>query len=578
VEKEYAPVARKIFGLTPEMMAYYSKITGVEYPWAKYSQVVVRDYNTFGAMENTTATLHGSTYAQLDARQLVDGNSWEFGIAHELFHQWFGDYVTTESWSNTTINESFADYSEVLWFEYKYGKETSDEHNFSAMQTYLNGDNEDKDLVRFDYKNREEMFDAVSYQKGGRILNMLRKQVGDSAFFKSINLFLTTKKFKSAEAQELRLAFEEVTGQDLNWFWNQWYYGSGHPKLDISYDYNPENKTAKVFVNQTQTGQTFKFQVAVDVYQGNEKKRYQVWIDQKSDTLSFPAATKPDLINFDGDKILLCEKSDHKTLDNFIFQYQNAGLYVDKREAIEFASKKTDSKALALMNSALKDNYPGIRRFAIRRVDIRNDTIKNAVEPQLSNLANNDPKSLVRSQAIEMLGKYKKLAYKDLFLKSIRDSSYSVAGNALTALSAIDSTSALDQARAMSSQKVKGNLLEAINNTLFNYASESEFDSIAARFENIPFGNAKFGMVEPFGNYVKRVKNPEQFKHGVDLIVSFRDETPEQYIQYVLPFLNGRIIKGIADQKQKDGLTEQADYANSMLPAEPKVPEMPEAK
>ena len=190
------------------------------------------------------------------------------------------------------------------------------------MQDYLqsSGD-ENKDLVRFYYSNKEDMFDAVSYLKGGRILNMLRNDVGDSAFFKSLNLYLTTRKFEAAEAQDLRLAFEEVTGQDLNWFWNQWYYGSGHPKLDISYDYNSDSKTAKVFIKQVQPDKVFRFQIAVDVYQGAEKKRYKVWVDQNADTLSFPANSKPDLINVDGDKILLCNKTDHKTIDNFIFQY-----------------------------------------------------------------------------------------------------------------------------------------------------------------------------------------------------------------------------------------------------------------
>src|SRR5258706_9196377 len=92
VEKEYAPVARKIFGLTPEMIGFYSRITGVDYPWAKYSQITGQDYVS-GAMENTTATLH-SDAAQQDARELTDGNSWESVIAHELFHQWFVDDVT----------------------------------------------------------------------------------------------------------------------------------------------------------------------------------------------------------------------------------------------------------------------------------------------------------------------------------------------------------------------------------------------------------------------------------------------------------------------------------------------------
>ena len=106
VEPEYASVARKIFGLTPEMMTFFSKVTGVEFPWAKYAQITGRDYIS-GAMENTTATLH-SDIAQRDARELVDGNGWESVIAHELFHQWFGDYVTTESWSNLTVNESWS--------------------------------------------------------------------------------------------------------------------------------------------------------------------------------------------------------------------------------------------------------------------------------------------------------------------------------------------------------------------------------------------------------------------------------------------------------------------------------------
>ncbi len=180
VEKEYAPVARKIFGNTPEMMAFFSKVLGVEYPWNKYAQIVGRDYVS-GAMENTTATLHQES-AQQDARELVDDNVWEGTIAHELFHQWFGDYVTSESWSNLTLNESFANYSQVLWKEYKYGKDAGDEENFSDMNGYIQSQSENKNLVRYYYNDKEAMFDAVSYNKGGRILHMLRNYVGDSAF------------------------------------------------------------------------------------------------------------------------------------------------------------------------------------------------------------------------------------------------------------------------------------------------------------------------------------------------------------------------------------------------------------
>src|SRR6266700_88469 len=135
VEKEFAPEARKIFGYTPEMIAFYSRILGVDFPWAKYAQIIGRDYVS-GAMENTTATLHQES-AQQDARELVDRNIWEDVIAHELFHQWFRDLVTTESWSNITLNESFADYSETLWNTYRYGKDAGDEHIEENREGYL---------------------------------------------------------------------------------------------------------------------------------------------------------------------------------------------------------------------------------------------------------------------------------------------------------------------------------------------------------------------------------------------------------------------------------------------------------
>jgi aminopeptidase N len=570
VEPEYAAVARKIFGLTPEMIALYSRLTGVDYPWQKYSQVVVRDYVS-GAMENTTATVHGSG-AQQDARQLIDGNQWEDVISHELFHMWFGDYVTTESWGNLTINESFADFSEVLWQEYKHGPDAGAEHNFNSMQNYLFSNSAKKDLVRFYYSDKEDMFDAVSYQKGGRVLNMLRTYVGDTAFYKSLNLFLTTHKFKAAEAQELRLAFEEVTGQDLNWYWNQWYYGSGHPSLDINYDYSQATKTARVFVKQTQSDKVFKLPVAIDVYQGGTKKRYNVWVSHQADTFSFHAETKPDLINFDGDKILLCTKTDHKTLDNFIFQYKNAGLYLDRREAIDFATGKqaTSQKSAELMKTALSDRYQGLRLYALQRLSLKNDSLKGAFEPILVDIANKDPESQVRAYAIMALGRLKKPEYKDMYIKSLNDSSYSIAGNSLVALGFIDSTAALNKARQLLSTKTKGTLLQAVNNTLYTYAGENDFDSLSTQFDRLPFGNNKLTLLQPFAGYLKKIKNTENFKKGIDMIVELRTQIPEQYAQQFNSYINGMILGGIASSKQAAGLTEQADYVKQKIAETPK--------
>src|SRR5678815_3818000 len=134
------------------MIGLYEKITGVPYAWPKYAQIVGRDYVS-GAMENTSATLHQEAAYQ-NNRELADGNQWEETIAHELFHQWFGDLVTTESWSNITLNESFANYSEYLWDEFKHGKDWADEHNLEDMQVYLFSGSEQKPLVRFNYSDK----------------------------------------------------------------------------------------------------------------------------------------------------------------------------------------------------------------------------------------------------------------------------------------------------------------------------------------------------------------------------------------------------------------------------------------
>ena len=209
----------------------------------------------------------------------------------------------------------------------------------------------------------------------------------------------------------------------MNWFWDQWYYGNGHPKLDISYGYDTAGKTANVFIKQTQAGKIFKLPIAIDIFMGAEKKRYKVWLEHQVDTFAFPAASKPDLINIDGDKLLLCEKTEHKTLDNYIFQYWNAGLYVDRREAIEYAAgqQEEDFKALYFMKTALKDKYQGLRLYAMQRLNIKNDSLRKIFEPLLVDMAKSDPKSLLRAGAIEAMGSYKKEIYKPFFVKSVND-------------------------------------------------------------------------------------------------------------------------------------------------------------
>jgi aminopeptidase N len=565
VEKEFGPVAKKIFGNTPEMMTYFSKITGIDYPWVKYSQITGREF-VAGAMENTTATLHQEG-AQQDARELTDQNSWEGTIAHELFHQWFGDYATAESWSNLTVNESFADYSQTLWDEYKYGKDAGDAENYSGLQGYLMGNNSKKDLVRFYYADKEEMFDAVSYQKGGRILHMLRKYIGDSAFFKGINLYLSTNKFKSAEAHHLRLALEEVSGQDLNWYFNQWYFGSGHPKLDVQYKYNDTLKEAMVIVKQTQaTGKIFRIPTYIDIYNGKTKTRHQVWAENTIDTFRFVSLSKPDLINFDAEKILICEKKENKSLENYIYQYRNAGNYVDRREAVEFCGRKTDNaEAIALLKEALSDPYHVIRELAISKLDMKKEKIRAEIEPVIAQLVKNEKNRPVKASMISALSTTKSMAYKQLYESNIQDSSYTVAGASLEALSKIDSLRALEYATKLSNDPAKGKLDIAINKILVASGNEEVFNKMENKFLEMELSNQKFTLMQQIADMIGSMKDSNKIKRGITLITGFRDQIPENFKEQITPYINGMILQGLITKFKAAGNAEIVEFIEANI-------------
>ncbi|HEU0228852.1 MAG TPA: M1 family aminopeptidase [Arachidicoccus soli] len=559
VEHAYESVARKIFGNTPEMMAFFSKILDYEYAWPKYDQIVGRDYVS-GAMENVTATLHQES-AQQNARQLVDGNAWEDVIAHELFHHWFGDLVTTESWSNITVNESFADYSEQLWETYKYGKDAGDAQGYNDMQGYLRSNSQHKDLVRFYYKDKEDLFDAVSYNKGGRILNMLRHYVGDAAFFKSLNVYLNENKFSTGEAQQLRLAFEKVTGQDLNWYWNQWYYGAGNPDLNITYSYNDSAKTSTVTIEQTQKGeQIFRLPIDIDIYHGKIKTRHTVWMTQEKQSYNFKVGEKPDLINVDGDKILLADKDDHKTLAEFINQYKLAGNYVDRKEAIDFAAQNLkEPGAKDFLVEALNDKFHGLRSDVLQETDPHVYT--NADFDKIAVMAKTDPDRIVRSQAIDVLAFTNDKKYEPIYLAGVNDSSYSVAGASLQALTEIDKDKAVALVPTLE-KDMRGRLKLAVEKLTIASKTESDFDQVYGDFSTLPLGQAKVSQAFDMVTYLGNLHETEHFKKMTDAIVDLRDKIGAMYPQFIKIF-NQRLGK-VLDRK-KASLSSAVNQAEEQI-------------
>lgn len=443
IEKEYEPYAKQIYGNTPEMIEFFSKKLNYEYPWAKYAQISGRNYVS-GAMENTTATLHGSDILQKPG-QLIDENTWEDTIAHELFHHWFGDLVTAESWSNLTVNESFANYSEYLWNEYKYGKDQADYHLMKDVNMYLHNPNDfKKNLVRFNYDSREDVFDLVTYQKGGGILNMLRNYLGDDAFFAGMNDYLKTYEYQNAEAHQLRLSFEKVSGKDLNWFFNQWYFGSGNPKINYSFTFEPVKKQVAVTINQTQD-QMFEFPLAIDVYDNGKPKRYNVWVNADAkNTFNFDVSKAPDLVNINADGVLLADITDTKTPEQNLLQFTNSKEFKSRYTALTGIKDQVGKNPAVtkLLAAALKDPFFRIRIKALELIDLTNPEQMKALGADVEKLASNDPKTLTQAAAIAALAKTKDKKYLPLFEKGVGAVSNAVKGNSLGAVLAIDPSKA----------------------------------------------------------------------------------------------------------------------------------------
>ncbi len=437
LEKEYAEYADDIFGDTPEMMTFFSDITGIKYPWSKYAQIIVRDFVS-GAMENTTASLYYDALL-VDNRELLDYD-FEGIIAHELFHHWFGNLLTCESWANLVLNEGFANYSEYLWEEYKHGKYEADLHNLEETRQYLEeARGEKKKVVRYYYEDREDMFDSHSYAKGGRILHMLRNYVGDDAFFNALNLFLERYKFSTVEIHDMRLVFEEVTGEDLNWFFNQWYLAAGHPVLKINDSY--EGNTLTVEVTQEQDFEqvpVFRIPVSVDVWLKKGKRRFTILVDRPSRTFEFTLPEEPQLVLFDGDQHLLAEVDHIKSQGEYIYQFYNTDQFLPRYNSLEVLLKApADSLNWLVLRDALDDPFWKFRQMAVNALEDYEGQKIHQIEEKLVQIARNDDKSLVRADATHMLFTHFGDNYTHLFEEALNDSSYMVVGTAIYALSSV---------------------------------------------------------------------------------------------------------------------------------------------
>lgn len=519
VDEEYAQYADLIFGNTPEMMTFYSDYLGVDYPWSKYAQVVVHDFVS-GAMENTSATIHFDGLHMTDREHLDETH--EDIIAHELFHHWFGDLVTCESWANLPLNESFATYGEYLWIEYKYGREEADLHIKSDMDMYLmEASRKQEDMIRYDYEDKEDMFDGHSYQKGGRILHMLRSYIGDDAFRATLKNYLEDHAYSDVEIHELRMAAEEVTGEDLNWFFSQWFLSSGHPSLRVRFEDHSEEGYWEMTVKQVQKREETPVYILpfdVDLYSNDEVTRKRFRMEKREETYRFDAADV-DWINFDAEKVIL-GKVDVKMPEEWhTYALQNGPLYVDRYQSLAwFAETANDENGRwEKVYAALDDKFWAIQNKAISELSVGDGT-PSWIAEKLADLSRSHDKSDIRAAAVRKLGQYKDDVWADIFRESMQDPSWMVGAAGLTQLGKVDASEALKVASAYESED-NTSMMMSVMNLYSDYGGNDKDAYFRAKLVEVG-GWQQYLVIQSYGDFLKRMEDETLVAAGSEVLAN----------------------------------------------------------
>ena len=559
VEPEYKDYARNIFAHTPEMLTYFSSITGVKYPWPKYSQVIVRDFVS-GAMENTTGVIFGD-FVQKTDNELID-NSNDFIVAHELFHHWFGDYVTCESWANLTLNEGFANYSEYLWFENKYGKDAADHHRVNELNGYLGSAAQQgvHPLIHFSYDDKEQMFDAHSYNKGGLVLHMLRGYIGDEAFFAGFKKYLEDNAYTAVEADELRMAYEDVTGQDMNWFFDQWFFGAGHPDLEVSHSYDAASKMVKFNIEQKQDPEdnvpVFIVPMPVDIYDNNGvATRHELFINERSQEIELPFGTEPSLVVLDPDGIVLFTKKHERSSKEYAMQYDKSSQYLARREAVRNIKGDGDQ---ALFAKALNDPHWSLRSIALEKINTADNP--SAVNT-IINLAEMDKHSRVRSSALNVISEIGNASHLPLIERILKkDPVDNVKGAALGALTKIDLPKALVAAKSLENSS-SGSILGKVADI---YASTGDSKYMGFFEKNLNALNG-WNLINFYGSYGKLLSNLDPVAM-LSKLNSFKSISTDMSQAPIRRFASTRMISDISKAlSSKEGSEDTVNTLKSMI-------------
>lgn len=412
VEKGKEEAARLTMGKTPRMVEFYSQTYGYPYAYPKYAQVCVDDF-IFGGMENTSTTLL-TDRCLLDERAAIDNLRAETLVAHELAHQWFGDLVVIKHWSHAWIKEGAATYAEVLWLTHEYGEDLGRYYWLGQAREYLDEDSSRyrRPLVTHVYREAIELYDRHIYEKGSCVYHMIRTELGDELFFKTIATFLKDHAHNTVETIDLLRAIEKTTGRNLTFLFDQYVYRGGHPDYKVNYSWDNDSNLAKLSVTQTQVddGKTqglFDLKIPIAFTSNNTTQTFTVRIHQREQSFYFPLTSKPDFVSFDaGNHTLKTVELDY-ALPELTAQLNQDPDCISRLHAAAAIAKKGNLEALKTLEKALStEAFWGVRLEIVEAIA----TIKLDQTGAVLIHALKDPEARVRRAVVTALAQQKTAA------------------------------------------------------------------------------------------------------------------------------------------------------------------------
>ncbi len=366
VERGKEAMAERTLARTPQMLELFSEKFGVPYPYPRYAQVFVADF-IFGGMENTSATTLTDTVL-IDERAAIDYDI-DALVAHELAHQWFGDLVTCRDWGESWLNEGFATYAEYIWREAHEGRDAADLELEEWADSYFGEDSGRyrRTIATKFYDDPIDIFDHHLYEKGGRVLHMLRDVLGDDLFFRSLQHYLTKHRHGLVESRDLARAVEDATGKNVDWFFSQWVIdGHGHPELDVLITWDTDTQLATVTVEQKQ-----KVEGRTPVFRLPAKMRFRVAdkdidvpleITDLKHVFHIKLEGDPTQAIFDPGRVLLATRRIDKPEQVWIAELAGATHAVDRAAAANALARRGGPSAYqALAIACEKDRYWAVR-------------------------------------------------------------------------------------------------------------------------------------------------------------------------------------------------------------------------